>query len=186
MSRNVRIVAVCVAIALIALFAVRCERERDAAPPPRATAATPSGAERAAPDTSALEQANLARADADARNARLKNAVGTLHRYLTALGTGDPAKSDPFWSGGKPPRTRNEADLPLLEGLRSLRIENGAPRALDDLPAPESLEIPITLRAGMKGAPARRYEGYYRLRSTLDKQGWELTSARIDAVAAPQ
>ncbi len=186
MSRNVRIVALCVAIALIAFLAVRCVRDRNAGSTPAVAAPAASGADRPAAGVSALEQANLARANADARNARLQDAVGTLHRYLTALGTGDPAKSDPFWSGGEPPRTRNEADLPRIDGLRSLRIENGAPRALDDLPAPESLEIPVTLRAGMKDAPARRYEGYYRLRSTLDKQGWELTSARIDAVPTAQ
>ena len=51
---------------------------------------------------------------------------------------------------------------------------------------PDALEIPVTLRAGMKDGPARRYEGYYRLRRTLDKAGWELTSARIDAVPAAQ
>lgn len=109
-----------------------------------------------------------------------------VHRYLTALGTGDPAKSDTFWSGGRPPRTRNEADLPTLQGLRSLRIENGTPRPLDSAPLPEALEVPVSLRAGMKDSPARRYSGYYRVRRTLDKQGWEITSARIDAEPARQ
>lgn len=184
MSRNLRIVAICVAIALLLVAGVYVTRERT----PEAPAPVPAQAQarRAAEATAALEQANLARQAAAARDQALQDAVSTVHRYLTALGAGVPAKSDPFWSGGKPPRPRNEADLPGLDGLRSLRIENGAPRALDTLPIPEALEIPVNLRAGMQAAPMRRYQGYYRLRRTLDKQGWELTSARIDAVPAPQ
>lgn len=186
MNRPVRIVVVCVVLVLLALLAFRLAGERERAPGPATAARTPDAAAPAPQAADALRQDALAREAATARENAIRDAVSTLHRYLTALGTGDAAKSDPFWSGGRPPRTRNEADLPALDGLRSLRIENGTPRALDDLALPEALEIPVTLRAGMKDAPGRRYEGYYRLRRTLDKRGWELTSARIDAVAASQ
>lgn len=187
MRRNIRIVVLCLVVALIALLAWQWRSGRDDSDTTRPQA-DPRGSTivRAPATTPAIDPDATARADATARENAMRDAVSTVHRYLTALGTGDPAKSDPFWSGGRPPRTRNEADLPTLDGLRSLRIENGTPRALDGLPLPEALEIPVTLRAGMKDAPARRYEGYYRLRRTLDKRGWELTSARVDVAATPQ
>jgi hypothetical protein len=110
-------------------------------------------------------------------------AVSTLHRYLAALGDVDRAKADGFWTGRGPPAASGEADLRSLENLRSFRTENGTPKPLDSSPVPNALEIPVELRASLKGVPMRRYRGWYRMRRAVSDDGWEITSASIQAVA---
>ena len=184
MRRPTGLIALLVLSGVVAFLVMRCSDDPrrepidpgDANPIGLATDA-PDAATIAGPDPAAL-------AVADARNAAMRAAVSTLHRYLTALGTGDRSKSDPFWSGGKPPAASNEADLRTLDDISSLRIENGTPVPLDAAPVPDALEIPVTLRAGVKGSPQRRYQGHYRLRRKLDHTQWEVTSARIDALPA--
>jgi hypothetical protein len=182
MNHLARLVAVVALLAVAAFAFVRC---RDDAESPSSTSTAPPASVTARPATPGVPPTDATQPAAQADDARaraMQDAVSTVHRYLTALGTGDPKQSDPFWTAGRPPPTRNEADLPTIEGLRTLRIENGTPRALDGQPVPEALEVPVTLRAGMREAPQRRYAGHYRLRRTIDSKRWEITSARIDRV----
>jgi hypothetical protein len=117
------------------------------------------------------------------REAAMHAAVSTLHRYLAALGGTDRGKADAFWAGKRPPAASGEADLRSLQGLQSLRTENGTPRPLDSEAVPNALEIPVDLRASLAGKPLQRYRGWYRMRRAVADGGWEITSASIEAVA---
>lgn len=150
----------------------------DAASTPAGTpAAQPNTADTtAATDATAAQRALVAR-----RNEAMASAVSALHAYLAALGGEDRAKADAYWAGGRPPTRTGEADLRDLKNLRALRSRNGTPSRLDSDPVPNALEIPIELRASFSDAPQRRYRGWYRLRRAVTGDGWEITSASIDA-----
>lgn len=179
------------AIVLLAGAALLLHRCTDAAPDADAPSAGASSATTEAAASGAVSVASAADAAAQrARTAAIQDAVSTLHRYLTDLGGADRAKADRYWSGGRP-ADAGEADLRTLgagarDVLRALRIENGAPKALDGAAVPAALEIPVTLRASLAGAPAQRYRGWYRLRRKITGEGWEITSAGIDRVPATQ
>jgi len=157
-----------------------CQRDdgADAGSPPAgdspATQATAGDAVRV--EAAAAQRALVAR-----HNQAMSTAVSTLHAYLAALGGDDRAKADAYWAGGKPPARSGEADLRTLKDLRALRTENGRPTPLDSEPVPNALEIPVELRASFRGAPQRRYRGWYRLRRAVADGSWEITSASIDA-----
>lgn len=188
MGRSRGLIGIIALLVVAALVLWRCTGAPPRAARPDPGAALPAGAidagGRDAPAATSIDPA--AAAALRRRNEAIQAAVSTLHRYLTALGTGDRAKSDPFWSGGTPPNVTHESDLRGLEALRSLRIENGNPKARDGEPIPHALEIPVELRASVAKGPARRYRGYYRLRSQLDNTQWEITSASIDAIPGGQ
>ena len=114
------------------------------------------------------------------RNDAMSAAVSTLHRYLAAVGGQDWAKADVLWSNDQPPARSGEADLRTLVGLQSLRIENGKPKALDAESVPNSLEIPVQLRAHLEQTGTTRYQGWYRLRRNVADGSWEITSASIN------
>lgn len=122
-----------------------------------------------------------ARALTRQRDDAMYAAVGTLQRYMAALGSDDRAKADAFWVDGRP-AANGEADLRTLQALRGLRIENGTPKPMDAAQVPSALEIPVTLRVSLQDAPMRRYSGWYRLRQAVTGDRWEITSASIDRV----
>ena len=68
-----------------------------------------------------------------------------------------------------------------MHGLRSMQIQNDAPRALDRESPPRAFEIPVRLRLDTVDGPAR-VQGWYRLRAGIDGQGWEITSASLHPV----
>lgn len=172
-----------VAVALVAgaaLLIPRCTGHDAETPGPPASNAG-SSQDGTSSDVTGMTRGNGAdAASIAATESAMREAVWTLHQYLTALGTGDPAKYASFWAGGEPSASSDEADLRTLEGLQSLRIENGTPTALDSLAVPQALEIPVTLRAAIKQQPQRRYTGKYRLRKRVGEAGWEITSASVD------
>jgi hypothetical protein len=118
--------------------------------------------------------------------AAMRSAVSTLHAYIAALPEPDRAKADAFWVDERPAPDAREADLRDLPGPpRALRIRNGAPKPLDDPPVPTTVEIPVQLRLHPDQHPARRYEGWYRLRRSSDGDDWRITGAAIDALPPP-
>lgn len=104
------------------------------------------------------------------------DAVSAVHRYVAALAANDVDKVRAAWVDGRPD-LRGEVALAKLGEMRSLRIENGTPQALDKQAVPEAVEIPIRLRASVVGAPQVNYTGYYRLRRVGD--AWLITSAAV-------
>lgn len=131
------------------------------------------------PSAADLAATAAARERAQRRDAAMYAAVGTVQRYLAALGGDDRAKADAFWVDGRPPAAASEADLRTLTGLRGLRIENGTPRPLDGEVVPGALEVPVTLRASVAGSGVHRYTGWYRVRRTVTGDAWQITSASV-------
>lgn len=174
-------------IAVIGLLVVRgCssrggDRKGDATPPTASdTAAVLPGN---AKSDSAADAASAA--VARRRTEAIYAAIGTLQRYLAALGSDDRIKADAFWADARASPS-GESDLRTLKALRELRIETGTPKPLDADDVPAALEIPVNLRVSVKGAPMARYAGWYRLRRAVSGDRWEITSASVDLVPRAQ
>lgn len=132
-------------------------------------------------NTAAAAAKELARLQA-AHFAAYSDAVSVVQSYLSAVGAQDWKKANPYWTNQRP--GSGEASLRSLKKLHSLRIENDTPRALDKEPIPNALEVPVNLRASFQdGRPMQRYRGWYGVRRKVSGDGWEITSASIDAVA---
>lgn len=157
-----------------------CQRDADET---QATVSTPAPAPTPGATTPAVDEAAiqaLARLQ-DQRYAAFAGAATTVQSYLAAVGGQDWKQADGFWVNARP--GSGEADLRSLAKLQSLRIENDTPVALDKEAVPKSLEVPVTLRAIFKNdQPMQRYRGWYRVRQKVSGEGWEITSASIDAV----
>ncbi|MCD9028181.1 hypothetical protein LDO26_08155 [Luteimonas sp. BDR2-5] len=179
-SQRLKTVIVVTAIAVLALGLWRCTHDSTpAASHPQAVhGAAPATDAAAAPDASAETAARQARARAE-HDAALTAAVSALHRYFAVLFNADRSEADRLWVDARPAAS-GEADLRTLDDVRSLRTENGTPRALDTASPPDALEIPVRLRIAAGNAPIREYIGHYRLRRGHDGI-WRITSASIDA-----
>ncbi|MCY7353572.1 MAG: hypothetical protein LH470_00500 [Lysobacter sp.] len=158
-----------------------CQRGSDdvqtMASPQDAVATQPAVATSDANPAAAAELARLR----DARYAAYADAASAVQGYLSAIGAQDWKKANPYWSNQQP--GSGEADLRSMKKLHALRIESDTPKALDQEPVPNALEVPVNLRASFQdGQPLRRYRGWYRLRRKVSGEGWEITSASIDAV----
>lgn len=158
-----------------------CQRDADdaqATTSTQQTATQPSDAATSAVDAAAIEK--LARLQ-DARYAAYSDATSAVQSYLAAVGAQDWKKADVFWTNQRP--GSGDADLRALKKVHALRIENDTPEALDKEAVPKALEVPVNLRASFQdGQPMRRYRGWYRVRKKVSGEGWEITSASIDAV----
>ncbi|MEO6365885.1 MAG: hypothetical protein ABIO38_07560 [Luteimonas sp.] len=156
-----------------------CQRDAEDAPATATQKATqPSEATKPAVDEAELQQ--LARLQ-DQRYAAFSGAASTVQSYLAAVGARDWKKADGFWVNQSP--GTGEADLRSVKTLQSLRIENETPEALDKEAVPKALQVPVNLRANVAGGePTKRYRGWYRVRQKVSGEGWEITSASIDAV----
>ncbi len=157
-----------------------CQRDADNA---QATSTPPTATQPPDTTTPAVDEAaiqKLARLQ-DQRYAAFSGAASAVQAYLAAVGGQDWKKADMFWVNQRP--GPGEADLRSLKTLQSLRIENDTPDALDKNPVPKALEVPVNLRANFQdGRPMQRYRGWYRVRQKVSGEGWEITSASIDAV----
>ncbi|MGO1073083.1 hypothetical protein [Lysobacter sp. CA199] len=166
--------------ALLALTFVGCSCQRqnqdqadgDQAAPPPAQAAPPAEPSAAELRAQALEKQRLEDS---------AEAVETLHTYLQKVGSGKTEDAAKHWAYQRQPRGNEESDLRSLKNLRGLRIENDAPKALDDEPRPETLEVPVDLRASLENGESRRYKGWYRMRRNSVDRHWELTAVSISA-----
>jgi hypothetical protein len=65
-----------------------------------------------------------------------------------------------------------------IEQLRSMRINNDAPKALDQESPSKSVEIPVTVRV-RKDSGIYEISGWYRLQRKVEGDGWEITSASL-------
>ncbi len=162
-----------IALALL-VSGCSCHREPEAQTPPVAAAppaaAPPSAAESAARSA----QSKTAQAYASA----MSQAVSTTHAYLAAVAGKDWTKADTFWVGGKPAPRADDFAVRSVQDLRSMRINNDAPKPLDRESPPQSLEIPVTLRV-RKDSGIYEIKGWYRLRRKITGDGWEITSASL-------
>lgn len=135
------------------------------------------------PDTSAKDADELAAqvASANTNHARataMSEAISTVHAYLAAVANKDWTKADAYWTGGKPPPRADDHAVRGIEDLRSLRINNDAPKPLDSESPPRSLEVPVDLRV-RKDTGTQTITGWYRLRRKVGGDGWEITSASL-------
>jgi hypothetical protein len=104
------------------------------------------------------------------------DAVDAVHRHVSALAARDEEKVRSGWINARPD-AQGEVALADPGHLRSLRIENGTPKALDKEDVPEVVEIPVRLRASSTDGSQVLYTGYYRLRHV--GENWLLTSASV-------
>lgn len=164
---------------LLLFVSCSCQREPDA------TARKP---EAAAPATDAPTAAQIAESEAAQALAlkyarALQDAASTVHSYLGELSGGRREEADKRWAYHRLPQGNEEADLRSLTDLLALQIRNDEPKALDKEPVPESIEVPVNLRASFKNGEVRRYTGWYRLRrSPVSDSSWELTSVSLSVV----
>ncbi len=101
-----------------------------------------------------------------------------VHRYLELL-LSDRASADRMWTSGKPAPQPDDAALrAALTDAASLRILTRAAVPLDRETPHRALEIPVDLRMSKDGAPLR-FQGWYRVRRTIEGNGWELSSASV-------
>ncbi len=181
-SRRLPIVIALLAIIALVFGLSRCmgDPPADSADSAAAAGATTAPATDAPADPAASIDAATRQAKARAdHDAAMSAAVSTLHRYFAVLFNPDRDEADALWVDARP-ASSGEADLRTLEAVRTLRTENGAPRALDNASPPDALEIPVRLRVAAGAAPLRTYSGHYRLRRSHDGT-WRITSASIDA-----
>ena len=165
------------ALLVLPLAQCSCQRGADTAsnvPAPEGTAPVtlPSDAPDAAARAALQAQASVLAAQA---------ASSTLHAYLGALPEADRSRADAYWAGGGPGSMPGDAALRTIPGLRSMRIRNEPPVALDRESPPRAYEIPVDLRLDAAAGP-RQMRGWYRMRARIDGQGWEITSASLEPV----
>jgi hypothetical protein len=120
-----------------------------------------------------------AQAQAQANNAAaLSLAASTVHAYLAAAAGKDWDKADAYWVGGKPPPQPDDYSVRSLQDLGSMRINNEAPKPLDEEMPTRAVEIPVVLRV-RKSDGIHEIKGWYRLRRKIGDDGWEITSASM-------
>jgi hypothetical protein len=152
-----------------------CSRKPDPEPAPRATAQEqPAAAANPVDSAPASAEAQATEIQAHA----MSEAVSTLHSYLAIVAGKDWDKANAYWSGGKPPPREDDYAMRGVEGLRSMRINNEAPKPLDDESPSESIEIPVSLRI-RKDSGIYEINGWYRLQRKATDDGWEITSASL-------
>ena len=105
-------------------------------------------------------------------------AASTLHAYLRVIAAKQWNEADSYWSGGKAPSQPGDTSVRAAQDLRSMRIQNGSPKPLDNESPARSIEIPVTLRV-RETTGITEINGWYRLRRKVGGDGWEITSASL-------
>lgn len=161
-------------VTVLLLGGCSCSRQPDAAP-----AASGQAAPAQDPAAIANQAATAQAAQAQASNAAaLSQAVSTVHAYLAAVAGKDWNKADAYWVGGKPPPQPDDYSVRSLQDLGSMRINNEAPKPLDEEVPTRAVEIPVVLRV-RKSDGIHEIKGWYRLRRKIGDDGWEITSASM-------
>ena len=164
-------------VTVLLLGGCSCSRQPDA----EAVAGTTASGQ-AAPAQDPIAGANQAtamQAQAQANNAAaLSLAASTVHAYLAAAAGKDWDKADAYWVGGKPPPQPDDYSVRSLQDLGSMRINNEAPKPLDEEIPTRAVEIPVVLRV-RKSDGIHEIKGWYRLRRKISDDGWEITSASM-------
>ena len=152
-----------------------CSRQPDAQSPSLATTSAQSTVA-TAPADPAPGAAATQTAQGQAR--AMSEAAATLHAYLAVVAGKDWEKADAYWSGGKPPPRADDYAVRGIEDLRSMRIDNGAPKPLDAGTPSRFIEIPVSLRV-RKDTGIYEIKGWYRLQRKATGDGWEIASASM-------
>lgn len=163
-----------VAMALL-MGGCSCSRQPDPEPAPPATTPEQTTAQENSVDP-ALVSAEAQAAEIQART--MAEAVSTLHAYLGIVAGKDWDKANAYWSGGNPPPREDDYAARGIEDLRSMRINNEAPKPLDDESPSKFIEIPVSLRV-RKDSGMYEIKGWYRLQRKATDDGWEITSASL-------
>ena len=164
-------------LVVVALLIGGCSCSRQPEPEPAPLATTPE--QPAATDSTVDSAAVSAQAKAAEVQARaMQEAVSTLHSYLGVVAGKDWGKADAYWSGGKPPPREDDYAVRGIEDLRSMRIDNGAPKPLDAGTPSRFIEIPVSLRV-RKDTGIYEIKGWYRLQRKATGDGWEIASASM-------
>ena len=145
------------------------------APAGASTAPAPTAAHPAGGDT-----ANAAAAQR--RRQAMRASIDAVHGYLQAVGKGEFEQADAYWAYRRSPSTGEESGLRTLSNLRSLRIDNRPPVALDEDPVPATVEVPVRLVATLSDRQVIRLDGWYRVRRNPVEDRWELYGASLRPV----
>ena len=165
-------------VTVLLLGGCSCSRQPDAGPAAANDAASSQAASAQDPATAA-SQAAATQVQAQASNAAaLSQAASTIHAYLAAAAGKDWKKADAYWVGGKPPPQPDDYSVRSLQDLGSMRINNEAPKPLDEELPTRAVEIPVVLRV-RKSDGIHEIKGWYRLRRKISDDGWESTSASM-------
>lgn len=165
-------------VTVLLLGGCSCSRQSDAEPA-AGTAASGQAAPAQDPVAIANQAATAQAAQAQASNAAaLSQAASTVHAYLAAAAGKDWNKADAYWVGGKPPPQPDDYSVRSLQDLGSMRINNEAPKPLDEEMPTRAVEIPVVLRV-RKSDGIHEIRGWYRLRRKIGDDGWEITSASM-------
>ena len=161
-------------VALLLIAGCSCQRNAEE---PREEAAV------AASSTSEQDQARPAQPVQPAEpppseKATHAQAASTLHAYLRAVAAKQWGEADGYWTGGKAPSQPGDASVRAVPDLRSMRIQNGSPKPLDQESPARSIEIPVTLRV-RETTGITEINGWYRMRRKVREDGWEITSASL-------
>jgi hypothetical protein len=113
-----------------------------------------------------------------AEKAGYAEAASTLHAYLRVIAAKQWNEADSYWTGGKAPSQPGDMSIRAAQDLRSMRIQNGSPKPLDNESPARSIEIPVTLRV-RETTGITEINGWYRLRRKVGGDGWEITSASL-------
>lgn len=168
------------AVLALALVAASCSCGRKAPVDAETVAAAPGATPVAASAGAAPAATEPAAASLAAREATaMRGAVDVVQRYLARLGGADWAAADAEWAYRRQPAPSEEAGLRALLPARSMRIQTGRPRALDDEAVPAFVEVPVTLRVDTASDGAQRYDGWYRVRWNPVQREWELVAASV-------
>lgn len=152
-----------------------CNRQPDAQA--SSQAATPESPATKPVDGDPLAQAAQAQAAVTPADSTAQ-AAATVHAYLAEVAGKNWGKADAYWSGGKPPPRADDFAVRGIDDLRSMRINNGTPKPLDQESPPQAVEIPVILRV-RKATGVYEINGWYRLRRKVSGDGWEITSASM-------
>lgn len=152
-----------------------CSRQPDPEPAPQATTPEQLAVPIATADSAPVSTESQA-VEIQAR--AMAEAVSTLHAYLAVVAGKDWDKANAYWSGGKPPPREDDYAVRGIEDLRSMRINNEAPKPLDDDSPSKFIEIPVSLRI-RKDTGVYEINGWYRLQRKAAGEGWEIASASL-------
>lgn len=162
-------------VAVLLLGGCSCSRQPDAE---SAAGTAASGQPAPAQDpTTTTSQATAMQAQAS-NAAALSQAASTVHAYLAAVAGKDWNKADAYWVGGKPSPQPDDYSVRSLRDLGSMRINNEAPKPLDEEIPTRAVEIPVVLRV-RESDGIHEIKGWYRLRRKIGDDGWEITSASM-------
>lgn len=164
-------------LVLVALLIGGCSCSRE--PDPETTPPAPAPAQ-AVLQTDTVDSASVSAATqaAEIQARAIAEAVSTLHSYLAVVAGKDWDKANAYWSGGKPPPREEDYAVRGIEDLRSMRINNEAPKPLDDESPSKYIEIPVSLRI-RKDSGIYEINGWYRLQRKATDDGWEIASASL-------